>query len=505
MLKLSDLALRPDMQLGPMLVSPSRRLVEGPGGQVHLEPLIMQVFLLLLDARGRVVTRGELFDQCWGGVSVGDDSLNHAIVKVRRTGAQVVPGFFEIETIPRTGYRLTGDILQVEGHSDVPATRMRRRAVIGSGLAVAAVGGSAGLWWANRPRFDPRFDALIERGQNALRLDENAAEYFRQAATLQPENAKAWGLLAYAIGSGRDSGPTAVPGPTAQLAERAARTALKLDPNEPNALLAMTFIQSVMLDWISRENEYRRILAIDPANTLAMRHLGVALHAVGRCRDSLEIVERALAIEPLTPDHQLRRAMRLWVLGRVTEADRTSDRAMQLWPSHRLVRLARLMIYAFTGRTRAALAIVEEEEKHPILLMPGATGLWRVSLAALENPTSERVASARSANLDGAQANPAMAAWAILMLSALGELDGAFEVANGFLLSRGPAVLQPSSVSKSERPISIPGWRNTFGLFTPPTKAMRLDKRFGALADGLGLTDYWKRRGIGPDDFLFKP
>ena len=32
MLKLSDLALRPEFKLGPMLVSPARRLVQGPGG-----------------------------------------------------------------------------------------------------------------------------------------------------------------------------------------------------------------------------------------------------------------------------------------------------------------------------------------------------------------------------------------------------------------------------------------------------------------------------------------
>src|SRR5690242_10463686 len=106
MLKLSDLALRPDIQIGPMLVSPSRRQIEGPGGHVHVEPLIMQVFLLLLDAEGRVVTRTELFDQCWGGVIVGDDSLNRAIAKVRRTATQVAPRLLEIETIPRTGYRL---------------------------------------------------------------------------------------------------------------------------------------------------------------------------------------------------------------------------------------------------------------------------------------------------------------------------------------------------------------------------------------------------------------
>ena len=84
MLKLSDLARRSDVQIGPLLVSPSRRLVEGPEGRTHLEPLIMQVFLLLLDAEGKVVTRNELFDQCWGGVVVGDDSLNRAIARVRR-------------------------------------------------------------------------------------------------------------------------------------------------------------------------------------------------------------------------------------------------------------------------------------------------------------------------------------------------------------------------------------------------------------------------------------
>ena len=81
MLRLSDLALRPEFEVGPVLVSPARRLIQGPGGEVHVEPLIMLVFLMLLDARGQVVTRTDLFEQCWGGVYVGDDSLNRAIAK----------------------------------------------------------------------------------------------------------------------------------------------------------------------------------------------------------------------------------------------------------------------------------------------------------------------------------------------------------------------------------------------------------------------------------------
>src|SRR5687767_7786455 len=111
MLKMADLAARPDFEAGMLRVSPSRRIVSSPQGEIHLEPRIMQVFLLLLDAGGRVVTRNEIFDQCWGGAMVGDDSVNRAIAGVRRIATEVAPGAFEIETIPRTGYRLVGDIL----------------------------------------------------------------------------------------------------------------------------------------------------------------------------------------------------------------------------------------------------------------------------------------------------------------------------------------------------------------------------------------------------------
>ena len=511
MLKIRDLALRPDMQVGPMLVSPSRRRFEGPHGHVHLQPLVMQAFLLLLDARGKVVTRGELFDQCWGGVTVGDDSLNRAIAKARHAGAKVAPGLFEIETIPRTGYRLTGEILQIPSSEpgsksgEAAATQtMSRRMLLGGGVATAAVLGGAGLWWTTMDRSDPRVDALLERGEDALRVDDpRAANYFEQAVAIEPGNAPGWGLLAYALASGAEAGTSAVSGRAAQAAERAARTALEIDPDQPDALHAMTMVQSDMLDWMSREERFRQILAIDPENTRVMRSLGQMLHSVGRCRDSLAVVERAIAIEPLSPEHQFRKAMRLWVVGRNADADRVIDRAIELWPSRPLLRMARLMIYAFTGRVQAAIAMVEDGGRtSPRLLSPAIASTWRVSLEALQNRTPSAVAAASKANVDGAKAIPATAAYAILILSALGELDAAFEVANGFLLARGSVIMRPKPTPATAW-VNSSGWRNTFGLFTPPTKAMRLDERFKPLADGLGLTEYWRRRGIGPDDFLF--
>jgi tetratricopeptide (TPR) repeat protein len=256
-----------------------------------------------------------------------------------------------------------------------------------------------------------------------------------------------------------------------------------------------------MLDLVAREDRYRQVLAIDPRHTLAMRALGQLLHGVGRCRDALAISERAVAIEPLAPDHQLRRALRLWVLGDIAAADRVVDRALELWPSHRLVRLARLMIYAFTGRAHAALALVNDERTRPILLTPALASLWRTSLTALDNPSRANVATARDAFVAGATTTAA-ASWALVTLSALGQLDTAFEIARGFLLGQGPMIVRSRPEASGPR-VNSPSWRNTFGLFIPPTHAMRVDPRFSALADGLGLTDYWRRRGIGPDRFLF--
>jgi DNA-binding winged helix-turn-helix (wHTH) protein/tetratricopeptide (TPR) repeat protein len=506
MLTTAELAAREDFLLGEAVVSPSTRTVGGPGGQINVEPRVMQVLVALADAKGSVVTRDHLFSRCWGVTYVGDDSLNRAVAGVRKIAEGVAAGSFTVDTVRRTGYRIVvrsgADVGAASPERPKARSPATRRTVVG-GVAATLTAAGIGLWTVLRPRSDARFEGLMERGKQALRLDEpGSAKYFEQAVAIEPRNPKALGLFAYALASGADNGPQAVEAQTAQTAERAARTALAIEPNEPNALLAMTFFQSVMLDWIAIEEEYRRILATDPDNTLVMRHLGSMLHGVGRCRESLAVVERAIAIEPLTPDHQFRKAMRLWVLGRTAEADRVINRAMELWPSHRLVRMARLMIYEFTGRAQAALAMVEDEEKKPIFLSPASISIWRSSLLALESPTASAVEAARQANVEGARATPAVAAWAILALSALGELDAAFDVANGFLLGRGSVIVRPRPEAKLPA-VNRPGWRNTYGLFTPPTKAMRLDPRFQSLAQGLGLTEYWQKRGIGPDAFLF--
>ena len=508
MLKLSDLALRPDIQLGSMLVSPSRRLVEGPGGHIHVEPLIMQVFLLLLDAAGKVVTRTQLFDQCWGGVIVGDDSLNRAIAKTRRIGAQVAPGLYEIETIPRTGYRMTGEILGLlsgasvgtGGHSP---TLSRRRAVIGGAAGAALVGG-AGLWWLNRPQSDPRFDALMARGDEAFRngsameqtqIRSNHStpmvDLYQKAVRIQPNSARAWGLLGYFRAGFADEGPAEQSERLVSNAKAAIQRALELDPKEPNARVAMFLLEGRMLDWIERDRQLRDVLAIDPNNLPAMMELMPVLQATGLTRESWMWNERILKMSPLARGYLVVRAMKLWILGRIRESDNVIDRVRGLWPDYPFGFWVRFLMFAVTDRPRAARAMLDAAPERL-----GEVPMWRAALDALETRAPESIAAARQACLEVARHTPIMVNDVVMILCALGEKDLAFEVTEGFLLWRGKIVTTDQANGKKMDDYSR---RMTQWLGSPRVAFMRADSRFLKLCKDFGLTAYWRARGVRPD------
>jgi adenylate cyclase len=94
--------------IGRLSVDPARRaVVIDDGAEQTLEPKVMQVLVALARGRGGTVTRDDIMRDCWSGVVVGEDSLNRAITRLRRL-AQDSAGSFELETVPRVGYRLTG-------------------------------------------------------------------------------------------------------------------------------------------------------------------------------------------------------------------------------------------------------------------------------------------------------------------------------------------------------------------------------------------------------------
>lgn len=488
------LASRPDFALGNARVRPSIKTIEGPLGSVKGEPRVIQVLLALFDADGRVLSREDLLQQCWQGRIVGDDAVHRAIAETRRL-ASVAGADFQIETVPRVGYRLvrTGPVTGERQAAPHAAPKLDRRRFVGTALAsVAAAGAAGGALWLNR-REAHAVDALIERGRvvrgsGGPDAEQQAEKIFRQAIRLDEDRAEAWGWLASVLQQ-----PDA--------AREAALRALALDGKEANARTVLAFQSRDLEAWTKWEDALLGVLADHPDCANALAHLTLFYQGMGRCRDSLHTNERAIGIEPFNPEHQARRAMKHWIFGKLGEADKVADRALQLWPANPTVWNARLIMYAFTDRPDAARALLEDVPGRPLKLTDPSLRSWRAALDAIATRAPTDIDRAVEVCTQAARLAPGLAANAIMVFSHLSELDAAFEVARGLLENRGGVVQQHRSRGISDL-YSGPTWGRTQFLFIPVTAPFRGDKRFADLCRSTGHTDYWRRRGIWPDAFV---
>jgi DNA-binding winged helix-turn-helix (wHTH) protein/Flp pilus assembly protein TadD len=493
------LARREALALGNSRLLPATRRLEGPAATVTLEPRVLQVLLALADAGGDVLTRDELIDQCWNGQVVGEDSLNRAIAELRRA-LRTASADLTVETISKVGYRL--DVPAAPAAA--PPTRRvpsRRQVAVGASALVAAA--AAGVYGFEHGRHrDPRVLQLLGRAREAMRdkLPDSMQQgvgFLREAVALAPDDADAWGMLAMAWYQTAEFAPQPGIEQAVRACESAVRRALELDPDQADALAAQALLPPMFGDWFAAERRLDAVLRRHPDQMDVLDGKGVLLFSVGRTAAAADIIERLAQMDPLSPVFQFRRTYRLWTAGDLAAADRTIDRALQLWPRYPAIWYARFLLFALTGRVEAAQALLRGSPTAPPVLSADDLGGWSATLTALRSgKASDRdkavAASVASARTFGMCTN------AILSLAALGALDRAFDVAYAYLLDRGPLAAAIDRGSPG-RAINDQRWRKTMMLFIPATAAMRADPRFAGLCRDLGMADYWRRMGVGPD------
>jgi DNA-binding winged helix-turn-helix (wHTH) protein/Tol biopolymer transport system component len=138
---------RPDFRLGEWLVRPSLATIERNADAVHITPRSMAVLLYLADAGGAVVSRNDLLDAVWPGMSVTPDALSQCLVELRKAFQDDSKHPAVIQTIPKLGVRLLMPVAPVETAA-APGSRPHRPLLILAGVAVTAVAGAALLWTA---------------------------------------------------------------------------------------------------------------------------------------------------------------------------------------------------------------------------------------------------------------------------------------------------------------------------------------------------------------------
>ncbi len=128
-------------------IDPRAGTVSGPGGDVRLEPKVMDVLIVLARYSGHVVSRSDLLDSVWGKTIVTEQTLSRCIYQLREQLRQIGTKngdqeFNAIETLPKRGYRLLAKIEQAPSElrltNDSLLIELKRPKMLFWGLAVFA-------------------------------------------------------------------------------------------------------------------------------------------------------------------------------------------------------------------------------------------------------------------------------------------------------------------------------------------------------------------------------
>lgn len=476
--KLAGLAQRADFRLGDLRISPARRRVDGPGGSRTVEPQFMLVFLRLLDTAGKVVTRAELFEECWGGAAVGDDSLNRAVAGARQIATAVGSEAFIIETLPRTGYTLT----LAPGVAAVSSTDQQQKK-------------------------ETRLQSAVEEAYDCWRTglptpDHDAIRLLRSTLTPDVHDARAWGMYALLLRKGAEYAEPDECADMVRACEQAARRAFSLARRQSDAEVALAGVIPIFGNWSTAREKLTAVRGADPDHIPAAHDMAVLEMATGRPSRAKPIIEELIARDPLAATFYYKRIYHLWTFDKIAEMDQVAARALQLWPRHPAIWMARFWTLLFTARADQALQSLNDETSRPPLPPPALDLLRRTCAVAGGRAERQLDQDARDTAISMAVAaaarGPAQAVAALLSLLAADAIDEAFAVTYGYYLGRG-SVNAPLRWNASDPSITDQHRRVTQPLFTPAAIRMREDERFARLCDDIGLTNYWESFEITPD------
>jgi DNA-binding winged helix-turn-helix (wHTH) protein/tetratricopeptide (TPR) repeat protein len=483
-------------------IEPPSCEVERDGVRETLEPRVMQALVLLARNAGEVVSREELIRFCWDDRIVSENAVNRVMSRIRTIAAGPGAGAFELQTIPKVGYRLTAlgdgksETSETVAASGPTKAAASRRTVI-EGIFVAAAVATAVGWRQFRGSASNAAEELYSKGVEAQRqglTEQNiqAVAFFREAVSADPENARAWGALALGYRHLLEGGSATDPEATAALSRSAAARALELDPGNADAQVALILIPPFFRNWTSMVTALRRALQHHPDHWLVWGNIGRILAETGRWREAVKTYDRAVALDQFLPIARARQASTLWGSGRLQEADSTFARAAARWPGHPAIWFGRFNFLALSGDPAQAIALAEQRGSRPVGV-PDTTFELGVRLAtALGDKSQASADQATQAIRENVGSGVLSVESAILYMSALGAIDAAYALLGDYY-SGSP---DPKG---GRRPIAPLERRYTDFLFMPPTDPLRRDPRFARVTAAIGLDAYWRAAHAQPD------
>ena len=434
-----------------------------------MQPQVFRVFAALVDRKNDVVTRPELFDECWGRAAVGDDSLNRTLASIRRSLRSIGSTDVVVETVPQTGYRIS---VSEDSSAGSPVVR----------LAIQQALDSLRLGM-------PTVDASLLASMRSLLKDESASGSDLGVCALVLRRAAEYGSA--------DSCHAYV-----EDCQIAVREALKKEPSDPHARLALLTLPPLIGNWTTLRRGLDSILSEDPNNLQGRHEMAVLEMATGRASFAAPIIERLIDEDGLAAAFAYKRIYHLWTLGDLQACEMAIARAMLLWPRHPAIWIASYWVFLSCGHAGRALNMAQSEDGIPGVgeeardfIIETASVLERWQDGTFSGHDLERHIAR---TLAWGKRGPPQAVFSFMSLCVLGATDAAFEIARGYYLGEGEFP-SPHRSKRGDPSITDQYRRITQFLFIPAAETLRQEDRFGSLCTDIGLTAHWDDFCIVPD------
>ncbi len=500
------LAHEPRFTMGLVQVDPSARKISSEASQETVEPRIMQVLVALARADGNLVTRDELIKRCWDGRIVTDDAINRVLSRIRQLASGIGRGSFSVETTTKVGYRLvtaqhsnTANEMSFLGApgSGVPAVG-RRNVLVGGAFVGATTLGAAGLLWQKPWRHRPPVQAMefYRRGNLAQRAgspdqSRQSVTYFERAVSIDPEFGEAWGALALAYTHNIDGYGEAELASLPGRIRSAAANAMRIDPGNADAQLALICLPPMFHHWATMEKRLQRLCEDHPKQWLAPGRLAMLLYQVGRLDEGIAYHKRMTAIDPMLVGPYAFAANAMSNAGRIQEAEVLLRQAAERWPAHPLLWSVKFNHLLSNGRPQAAKAFLMDPDSRPSGVDQEEIEQRQTLVRAVENRDSADVSAVINHYLIIAHQAASSIAVAAPIFALLGRTDLTFESLERYYFNRG-SFGTPSPIGPYTR-------RYTDVLFTAAMVGARNDPNFSQLVQEIGLEAYWRENSTTPD------
>eukprot|EP01037_Dinobryon_pediforme_P006021 gene6021-6094_t len=270
------------IRFGAFTLVAARDTLVGPeGDEIALRRKTFELLAYFVERPGRVVTRTELLDALWPGVTVADEAVTQCVSEIRAAIGKDGPHL--LRTVPKRGYLLDAPVMPVSGPypSQVP----------GPDRAAAL----ARLAEGKQLRFgetQTRANLLAQR------------DLFRQATELDPELVDGWVFLAFAHGDLAGNGLSLNRAADLAAGAAAAERAAALAPQDSNVHSALGGILREDPDRIEEAlAAYRRAVLLTPSAHPSRANVGLMLILLGRAEEARAPISTSIAA---VPDHRFR-------------------------------------------------------------------------------------------------------------------------------------------------------------------------------------------------------